>query len=55
VPGPVFETTEQLAAWLRAGAADLERVRQFRDASFAVADGRATARFVDEVLIPALG
>ena len=55
VPGPVFDTTEQLAAWLRAGTADLERVRRFRDASFAVADGRATARFVDEVAIPALG
>jgi CDP-ribitol ribitolphosphotransferase len=54
VPGPVFDRTDGLAAWLRAGQADLDRIRQFRDASFAVADGRATARLLDEVLIPAL-
>ncbi|HET9417125.1 MAG TPA: CDP-glycerol glycerophosphotransferase family protein [Candidatus Limnocylindria bacterium] len=55
VPGPVFERTEDLATWLRSGEPDLDRVRRFRDASFAVADGRATARLVDEVLLPALG
>jgi CDP-ribitol ribitolphosphotransferase len=55
VPGPVLESTADLAAWLRAGTADLERVRRFRDAAFAVADGRATERLVDEVLVPALG
>ncbi len=54
VPGPVFDRTEALAAWLRAGEPDLDRVRRFRDASFAVADGRATARLVDEVLLPGL-
>jgi CDP-ribitol ribitolphosphotransferase len=55
VPGPVFEHTDALASWLRDGEPDLDRVRRFRDASFAVADGRATARLVDEVLVPALG
>jgi CDP-glycerol glycerophosphotransferase (TagB/SpsB family) len=55
VPGPVFDRTEDLAAWLRSGAGDVDRVRRFRDASFAVADGRATARLVDQVLLPALG
>jgi CDP-ribitol ribitolphosphotransferase len=54
LPGPVFETTEALAAYLRAGQFDLERVRRFREASFDVADGRSTARFVDEVVLPAL-
>jgi CDP-ribitol ribitolphosphotransferase len=55
VPGPVFDRTDDLAAWLRSGVPDLDRVRRFRDTSFAVADGRATARLVDEVLRPALG
>jgi CDP-ribitol ribitolphosphotransferase len=54
LPGPVFETTEDLAAWLRAGAFDLDRVRTFRAAAFDAADGRATARFVDEVVLAAL-
>jgi CDP-ribitol ribitolphosphotransferase len=54
VPGPVFETTAQLAAWLRAADFDLDRVARFRDASFDVADGRSTARFVDRVVLPAL-
>jgi len=54
VPGPVFETTEALAAWLRAGEFDLERVARFRADSFEVADGHATERFVDEIVIPAL-
>ena len=54
LPGPVFETTDALADWLRGGDPDLDRIRRFRDASFDVADGRATARFVDEVVLPAL-
>jgi CDP-ribitol ribitolphosphotransferase len=54
LPGPVFDTTGDLAAWLRAGAFDLDRVRAFRAAAFDVADGRATARLVDEVVLPAL-
>lgn len=54
VPGPVFETTGELAAWLRAGEFDLERVARFRDESFEVADGHATERFVDEIVLPAL-
>jgi len=54
VPGPVFETTAQLAAWLHAGDFDLDRVARFRDESFEVADGRSTRRFVDDVVVPAL-
>lgn len=54
VPGPVFERTEELARWLRRGDYDLERVRRFREASFDVADGLATRRFVDEIVMPAL-
>lgn len=55
VPGPVTTTTDELAGWLRSRTFDRDRVRRFRDASFAVADGRATARFVDEIVLPALG
>lgn len=54
VPGPIFETADALAAWLRAGQADLPRVRAFREASFAVADGHATARLVDKVILPGM-
>ena len=54
VPGPIFETTGELAAWLRAGEFDLERVARFRDESFEVADGHATERFVDQIVLPAL-
>ena len=55
VPGPVFETTEEVAAHLRAGTFDLERVAAFKAESFEVADGHASERFVDEVVLPALG
>ena len=54
VPGPIFETTSELGAWLRAGQFDLERVARFREESFEVADGHATERFVDEIVLPAL-
>ena len=54
LPGPVFERTEPLAEYLAAGVFDIARVQRFRDASFDVLDGRATARFVDEVVLPAL-
>ena len=54
VPGPVFETTDELAASIRAGRFDLARVAAFRDANFEVADGHASERFVDQILLPAL-
>ena len=54
VPGPVFDTSEELAAWLRAGVFDLERVARFRAESFEVADGHASERFVDRIVLPAL-
>lgn len=55
VPGPIFETTEGLAAYIREGRFDLDRVARFRDASFDVADGRSTDRVINELIIPALG
>jgi CDP-glycerol glycerophosphotransferase (TagB/SpsB family) len=54
LPGPVFTTSAELAAYLRAGAFDLERVRRFAEESFDVADGAATARFLEAVVEPAL-
>ncbi|HYH93720.1 MAG TPA: CDP-glycerol glycerophosphotransferase family protein [Candidatus Saccharimonadales bacterium] len=54
VPGPVFEDTEGLAEHLRAGVFDLERVAAFRATSFEVADGHATERVVDRIVLPAL-
>jgi CDP-glycerol glycerophosphotransferase (TagB/SpsB family) len=55
LPGPVFEQTEPLAAYVREGRFDPERVERFARDSFDVADGRAAARFVDEIALPALG
>jgi len=54
LPGPVFETTTALAAYLRAGTFDTARVEAFAAASFDVADGRASERFVDLVVLPGL-
>jgi teichoic acid ribitol-phosphate primase len=54
VPGPIFETTEGVAGYLRAGIFDLERVDRFRQASFDIADGRSTARVTDELIVPSL-
>jgi CDP-ribitol ribitolphosphotransferase len=54
VPGPVFETTEALAAYLRAGRFDSSVVKRFAATSFDVADGHASERFVDRVVVPAL-
>jgi teichoic acid ribitol-phosphate primase len=54
MPGPVFETTTALAAYLRAGTFDTARVEAFARASFDLADGRASERFVELVVRPAL-
>ncbi len=54
LPGPVFTTTEELARAIAAAGFDLARVRRFAEAAFDVADGRSTARVVDELLLPAL-
>ncbi|MEI7744167.1 MAG: CDP-glycerol glycerophosphotransferase family protein [Chloroflexota bacterium] len=53
-PGLIVETTSALAAVIRDGVFDLERVRAFARASFDVADGNATRRLVEEVIMPAL-
>jgi CDP-ribitol ribitolphosphotransferase len=54
VPGPVFAETAELAAWIRDGAHDPERVRAFARESFEIADGHASERLVDRVILPAL-
>ena len=54
VPGPVFETTRDLAGYVAAGRFDLGRVRAFAREWFDVADGHASERFVDRVVLPAL-
>lgn len=54
LPGPVFTDSAALAAYLRAGAFDVDRVRRFAADSFDVADGGATRRFVDDVVLAAL-
>jgi teichoic acid ribitol-phosphate primase len=54
VPGPVVEDAAQLAHWIQAKEFDLERVRAFAASSFDVMDGRATERFVSDVVQPAL-
>ena len=55
LPGPMFISSAELAAYLRAAVFDLERVRRFAAESFDVADGSATRRFLDEVVAPAIG
>jgi teichoic acid ribitol-phosphate primase len=54
MPGPIFETTEELGAWIAAGDLDPSRSIRFAGASFDVADGAASERFVDLVVLPAL-
>lgn len=54
VPGPVVETSAALAGALRDPDPDLERVRAFARQAFDVADGGATDRVVDQLLLPAM-
>jgi CDP-ribitol ribitolphosphotransferase len=54
MPGPIFDTTGALAAWIAAGHLDPARAAAFAHTSFDVADGHASERFVDRVVIPAL-
>jgi CDP-ribitol ribitolphosphotransferase len=54
LPGPIFTDSQALAEHLRAAEFEPERVRRFAAESFDVADGRATERFVDQVVLPAL-
>jgi CDP-glycerol glycerophosphotransferase (TagB/SpsB family) len=54
-PGPVFDTSEQVAAYLAAAEFDHQRLVRFRERWFSVADGHASERFVDRFVLPALG
>jgi len=53
-PGSATLHSQVPEAELRAGAFDRERVRRFAATWFDVADGHATERFVDRVVLPAL-
>lgn len=54
VPGPIFAETEQVAQALSGGEFDLSRVTAFRDSAFQAADGHASERFVDRLVLPHL-
>lgn len=54
LPGPLLATTDELAAHLLSGDADLEPVRAFARRWWDVADGHAAERFVELVAGPAL-
>lgn len=54
LPGPIFTRTDALAEFVRAGAYDLDRVQRFAREWFEIADGGASRRFVDEIVLPAL-
>ena len=53
-PGPTFRTTADLAAWLRAAEFDTEQVSRFARHWLEIADGHASERFVDRLVLPAL-
>ena len=55
VPGPVFTTTLELGKYLSAGKFDLTRVEEFRARSFDIADGHASQRVVEQLVLPRLG
>ncbi len=54
VPGPVFTTTTGLAEYLSAGMLDVAAVEEFRSRSFDLADGHASERVVDTLILPAV-
>jgi len=54
VPGPVFDSTEALAHYLAAGRFDTQRAIEFKERSFDMADGHASERVVDRLVLPAL-
>jgi teichoic acid ribitol-phosphate primase len=54
VPGPVIRESAEVARWLRSGDFDRDRVDAFARASFDVADGHATARFIERIVLPVM-
>lgn len=54
VPGPVCTTTDEVAAYLRDGTVDLARIDAFREWGFDAADGHATQRFIERIVLPGL-
>ncbi len=53
IPGPLFTSSASLAEHLATGELDTSVVQTFRERSFDIADGRASARVVDELVVPA--
>ena len=54
LPGPVVATTAELAAHVASGTFDAEATRAFARRWFDHADGHASARFVERIVLPAL-
>lgn len=51
VPGPIVETTEALIQQLQAPTADLKRIQQFKARFFNDIDGKASQRFVNQLIL----
>lgn len=50
VPGPIFDRTEPLAAWIKKGEFPVERVKGFQERFFEYRDGRASERIVQHIM-----
>lgn len=51
VPGPIVETTEGLIEVLQANNFDMQKVSEFKQKFFNVADGQSSKRFVEEIIL----
>lgn len=54
VPGPVCMATSQVADCIERADWDGDAIREFRDSAFDIADGHASERFVDKLVLPNL-
>ena len=52
--GPTFDSTDKIAAWIKAGEFDGRAARAFALRWLDVADGQAAKRFVDRLVLPGL-
>lgn len=50
VPGPIFNQTEPLAAWIKKGEFSIESVKGFQERFFEYRDGRASERIVQHIM-----
>lgn len=51
VPGPIVETTEGLITVLNSKEFDMDKIRAFKHKFFNTADGEASKRFVEEIIL----